>query len=412
MNATTTAVLQVAVIGALLASLPLAWIWARHRGLGLNGRLRLLTLFTLFLTFDLVLFGAFTRLTDSGLGCPDWPGCYGHASPLGAAQDIAIEQARLPSGPVTHGKAWIEMVHRYFATGVGALITVLMVSSWWQARRRGPSRRAAGEAGEGDDQGDGAASPGWATLTFVWVCAQGAFGALTVTMKLYPAIVTLHLLGGIGLLALLAWQAERHRAQPIALPRRLRAAVAAVGALVVLQVALGGWVSTNYAVLACSDVPTCQGQWWPPMDFERGFTLQRELGHNADGSLLPFEALTAIHMAHRLAAVAVLAALLSLAVALRRCADAAARRRGTWLGGLAVLQLATGLSNVVLGWPIVAALLHTGGAALIVALLVALASAARVAARQAAPTPRTIHAAASGPASTRLAEHATHGARS
>jgi cytochrome c oxidase assembly protein subunit 15 len=140
-------------------------------------------LLTLFLTFDLVLFGAFTRLTDSGLGCPDWPGCYGKASPLGASAEIAAAQSAMPSGPVTHGKAWVEMVHRYLATGVGVLILTLAMASWLQRRRGGSTAGV---------------SPWWPTVTLVWVCLQGAFGALTVTMKLFPAIVTLHLLGGLG----------------------------------------------------------------------------------------------------------------------------------------------------------------------------------------------------------------------
>ncbi|MFM2053519.1 MAG: hypothetical protein RL456_1556 [Pseudomonadota bacterium] len=354
------------LVAVALAAGPLLWLAWKHRGASTPERLRALTLLTMFLTFDLVLFGAFTRLTDSGLGCPDWPGCYGSASPLGAHAEIAQAQAALPSGPVTHGKAWVEMVHRYLATGVGALLTVLMVWSALAARRL---RRT-------DPAQAARISPGWAAVTFVWVCLQGAFGALTVTMKLYPAIVTAHLLGGIGLLALLAVQARRHAPDPMALPAGLRAAAWGVFALLVAQVALGGWVSTNYAVLACRDIPTCQGSWWPPMDFASGFALQRELGERADGSALPFEALTAIHVTHRIAAVVVLGALVALALALRRHAaragDRSAARHARGLLALSALQLLTGLSNVVLGWPLLAAVLHTGGAALMVSLIAAL----------------------------------------
>ena len=280
-----TPLLRMALLGAVLALGPLAWVWLRHRGGERGGRLRGLTWLTLFLTFDLVLFGAFTRLTDSGLGCPDWPGCYGNASPVGAQAQIHAAQTAMPTGPVTHGKAWIEMVHRYLATGVGVLITVLAIAAWVEARRR----RAA-------------LSPWWATATLAWVCVQGAFGALTVTMKLYPAIVTAHLLGGLGLLVLLAVQAEAFVPRPLALPRARHALAWAVLALCVAQVALGGWVSTNYAVLACSDFPTCQGAWWPDMDFAHGFTVRRELGIGHDGSAIPFAALTAIHMTHRIGA--------------------------------------------------------------------------------------------------------------
>ena len=250
--------LRMALMGIVLALGPLAWVWLRHRGAEPAARLRALTWLTLFLTFDLVLFGAFTRLTDSGLGCPDWPGCYGNASPLGAQAEIHAAQTAMPTGPVTHGKAWVEMVHRYLATGVGVLITVLAIVGWLQARQR----RAA-------------ISPWWATFTWVWVCLQGAFGALTVTMKLYPAIVTGHLLGGLGLLALLAAQSQAYQRRPLALSRGLLAATWILFTLSVAQAALGGWVSTNYAVLACSDFPTCQGSWWPSMDFAHGFTLRR-----------------------------------------------------------------------------------------------------------------------------------------
>jgi heme a synthase len=343
---------RMALLGIALALGPLLWIWLRHRGASPTKRLHALTLLTLFLTFDLVLFGAFTRLSDSGLGCPDWPGCYGSASPFGARDEIAAAQSALPSGPVTHGKAWVEMVHRYLATAVGVLI-VVMTAMAWSLRGKGPS-------------------PWWATFTLVWVIAQGAFGALTVTLKLYPAIVTLHLLGGIGLLALLAVQDQVFAPRPLQLPKALTTGAWITAALVVVQIALGGWVSTNYAVLACSEFPRCQGQWWPPMDFAQAFTVQRELGQTAAGAYLPFAALTAIHMTHRLAAVIVLGAMLWLAWRLAGTGDATLRRFAVGIAGLAALQLATGLSNVVLGWPIVAALLHTGGAAALAVVLATL----------------------------------------
>ncbi|MDW8337073.1 MAG: COX15/CtaA family protein [Tepidimonas sp.] len=339
------------LLGALLAAGPLLWVWLKHRGAAPQQRLRALTTLTLFLTFDLVLFGAFTRLTDSGLGCPDWPGCYGAASPLGARHEIAAAQAALPTGPVTWSKAWIEMIHRYLATAVGALILVIAGVST-VLRRRGldtPVR--------------------WAWLTLAWVCLQGAFGALTVTMKLFPAIVTLHLLGGMVLLALLRWQSVRYAAggaSSDAGPPALRWALWGLLALVGVQIALGGWVSTNYAVLACRDFPTCQGQWWPPMDFARGFELWRELGEQGSGEALPFAALTAIHYTHRLAAYGVLAALLAVGVWQARLGQ---RGRARWLWGLALWQLLSGLSNVVLEWPLVAALAHTGGAAALVVVL-------------------------------------------
>src|SRR5215208_7192338 len=181
--------LHLMLMSIVVALGPLSWLWLRNKRARPARRLQALTLLVLFLTFDLVLFGAFTRLTDSGLGCPDWPGCYGHYSPTGAHAQISKAEAAMPTGPVTQAKAWIEMIHRYLATGVGVLIATLAAASWLQ-RRRG-----------------NAVDPWWPTATLVWVCVQGAFGALTVTMKLFPAIVTLHLLGGVVLLALLCRQA-------------------------------------------------------------------------------------------------------------------------------------------------------------------------------------------------------------
>ena len=363
---------QLMLLGIVIALGPVAWVGWRHRGSARGHRLQALTVLTLFLTFDLVLFGAFTRLTDSGLGCPDWPGCYGSASPVGARADIAAAQEAMPTGPVTHGKAWVEMIHRYLATGVGVLIIVLTVATWLQWRRARADSTVSPPV----------MSPWWPTFTLVWVCLQGAFGALTVTMKLFPAIVTLHLMGGVVLLALLCVQAVRHTqavrgVQPAVLAVPLRLGGLVTGALVALQVLLGGWVSTNYAVLACTTFPTCQGSWWPVMDFAQGFQLWRPLGLLQDGSHISFAGLTAIHYAHRLVAYGVLLALAWLAWRLHRAT--ALRLQARWLAGLALLQLATGLSNVVLGWPLLAAVLHTGGAAALVVVLTWALSSSRAA---------------------------------
>ncbi|WP_353090427.1 COX15/CtaA family protein [Methylibium sp.] len=352
---------RMALLGGLIALGPLVWVWARTRSGDGRNRLRALTLLTLFLTFDLVLFGAFTRLTDSGLGCPDWPGCYGSASPLGARDEIQAAQSALPTGPVTHGKAWVEMVHRYLATAVGVLITVMTLLSWQQWRR--DTRDSAEPAAR--------ISPWWATATLLWVCVQGAFGAFTVTLKLYPAIVTAHLLGGLALLALLAAQAWRPSAERVVrVSAALRRGVFVVSLLAVLQIALGAWVSTNYAVLACSDFPTCQGHWWPAMDFEHGFSILRPLGVGKDGDWLPFAALTAIHMTHRLGALLLLTGLTWLVWRLAR--EPALRRFAAGLVGVAAWQVVTGVSNAVLDWPLLAAVAHTGGAAALVLLLTAL----------------------------------------
>jgi cytochrome c oxidase assembly protein subunit 15 len=357
-------------LGALLACIPLAWWWKVHRQATPLLRLRGLTYVILFLTFDLIIFGAFTRLTDSGLGCPDWPGCYGSASPIGAHLHIQAAQTALPDGPVTTHKAWIEMIHRYLASTVGALIIFLTGLSWyWHHRLKNLPHANLIPA------------PGWAIATLVWVCMQGAFGALTVTLKLYPAIVTLHLLGGLGLLVLLALQAQRYTwaAQthlsnnpPSQQPTfALQALLTAALVLTLIQITLGAWVSTNYAVLICTDFPTCHGSWWPEMNFTQGFTLLRPLGFDDQGSLLSVAALTAIHYTHRLMAYAVIGILLLLGWRLWLFAkiDATIKVFAWGLWSLTLWQLGTGLSNIILEWPIMAALMHTAGAALLLVTL-------------------------------------------
>ncbi|MBL0090256.1 MAG: COX15/CtaA family protein [Ideonella sp.] len=344
--------LKLAMLAGLIALLPLSWWWLRQRGASLRTRLAALTAITVFLTFDLIVFGAFTRLTDSGLGCPDWPGCYGEASPLEARADIHAAQTAMPSGPVTAAKAWIEMIHRYLAMAVGALIVVAAAVGW---RRRA----------------DLPHSPWWATVTLVWVIVQGLFGKYTVTLKLYPAIVTLHLLGALVLLGLLVLQHESFGDRPLRL-RLSHRAIGWVGALLLLQMALGAWVSTNYAVLACTGFPACNGEWWPVMDVRHGFTVLRELGRAGHGGFLPFEALVAIHMAHRLFAVVAAGGLVWLVARLWREDGPAPRRYAMALTALLVLQVATGLSNVVLDWPLVAALMHTAGAGALTGVLTSL----------------------------------------
>jgi cytochrome c oxidase assembly protein subunit 15 len=361
--------LRLALLALVVAALPLAWVWLRRGRSDPRARLAALTAVTLFLTFDLIVFGAFTRLTDSGLGCPDWPGCYGAASPIGAHQDIRAAQDAMPTGPVTFTKAWIEMIHRYLAMTVGVLILVMAASAWWPARVGGDAARRGGPTH--------ASLRLWASATLIWVIIQGLFGKYTVTLKLYPAVVTAHLLGGMLLLALLMIQHEKHRGRWVVLRPALRWTAVLTTALLWVQIALGGWVSTNYAVLACSGFPTCNGSWWPSMDFDQGFTILRALGKGSDGGFLSMEALVAIHMAHRLVAYVLFVALGTAAWLLLREGDAVLRRAGRWLALLALAQLVSGLSNVVLGWPLAAALAHSAGAAALVAVTTSLLARAR-----------------------------------
>jgi cytochrome c oxidase assembly protein subunit 15 len=356
--------IQLAITGMLVAMLPLAIILTSND----TNKYRKLLWITLFLTFDLIMFGSFTRLTDSGLGCPDWPGCYGQANPVQAHADIKAAEAIMPTGPVTIIKAWIEMIHRYIAMAVGVLIIAIMIVAWRKWLKSG--RQLITYA------------PGLPTALFLLVCLQGAFGAWTVTMKLQPLIVTTHLLLGLTLLGMLAVISSRHSTQPASHVDARRLYVPGLFALglLVIQIILGGWVSTNYAVLACTDFPLCHGMLIPPMDFEHGFTLWRDLGKTASGDLLPVEALTAIHWVHRSFAFIVIAYIAWLAHKAMKINGL--RKTGKWILIVVGLQLASGLSTIYLSWPILIAIMHNGGAALLLLLLVILIYKTRLETRQ------------------------------
>ncbi|MEX3956528.1 heme A synthase [Trinickia sp. EG282A] len=345
-------VLELGLIGLCVALLPLSYVWVKAS----DDKFRKLVWMTTFLTLDLVMFGGFTRLTDSGLGCPDWPGCYGTASPFVAHAQIAAAHAALPSGPVSMTKAWIEMIHRYFAMAIGVLIIAQTAIAWRARFKRLPLH----------------VSPWWPTALLMLIGVQGAFGAWTVTMKLQPIIVTTHLLLGLALLGTLGWLAARLTPIPVYEPQiaRYRFAAAVGLALLIVQIALGGWVSTNYAVLACTDFPTCNGQWIPPMDFAHGFHLWRALGMTADGDVITQDALVAIHWTHRTFAFAVIAYLVALALRLRGFESLRRPANGVLL--VLAIQFATGLSNIVLQWPLPIAVAHNGGAAVLLLLVVML----------------------------------------
>lgn len=358
--------IQLAIMGILAALLPLAIVWVSSD----SNKYRKLVWVTVFLTFDLIMFGAFTRLTDSGLGCPDWPGCYGHANPFQAHGHISAAEAAMPTGPVTVMKAWIEMIHRYLAMGVGVLIMATLVIAWWRWLK--------------SDRRDADFHPGLPALLFGFVCLQGAFGAWTVTLKLQPVIVTTHLLLGMLLLAMLTWLGARQEKLPLAgVSARGMAGPAgmAIG-LLFLQIALGGWVSTNYAALACIDFPLCHGEAVPKMDFGNGFSLWRELGRTVDGDFLPFPALTAIHWVHRTFAFVVVPFIAWVALRARRIDGM--EKIARWLLVVIAMQFLTGASTIFLKWPLALAVVHNGGAAVLVLLLTLLNYQARMSA-QAAP---------------------------
>jgi len=342
--------LQLALTALMVAVIPASIIFLSKE----KNKYRKLIAVTVTLTFELIMFGAFTRLTDSGLGCPDWPGCYGQANPLQSHAAIKAAEIAMPTGPVTLQKAWIEMVHRYMAMGVGILIIAQMVIAW--------SRRHQVNA-----------SPWLSTFLLFFVCLQGAFGAWTVTLKLQPIIVTIHLILGMGLLSLLSASLEQQSSSLITVniaatdARRMLWPASLALLLVFLQIALGGWVSTNYAALACHDYPMCNGKLMPAMDFEHGFSLWRQLGQTVDGNYLPFNALVAIHWVHRNFALLVVAVCLWAALRARKIAGL--EKLGSQLLLAIVVQFIIGVSTVFFSWPLLLAVLHNGMAAMLVLLL-------------------------------------------
>ena len=309
---------------------------------------RKLVWFAVIYTFIVVVVGAYVRLSDAGLGCPDWPGCYGELTPHLAQDDIAkaVEDQGGTHGPVSLGKAWKEMFHRYIAGGLGLVILAIAVTAWLRRRELRQS-------------------PLLATSLLVLVMFQAALGMWTVTLLLKPVIVTLHLLGGLATLALLAWLGLRQETfKPVpAAAMRLRPWALLTLLIVIGQIMLGGWVSTNYAALACVDFPTCHGQWLPEMDFYHGFQLVRELGMTAAGTHLSYDAITAIHWTHRVGAVVTFLCAGGFALVLLRTAGLA--RYGAVLLAVLLLQVALGIANVVAGLPLAVAAAHNAGAAIL-----------------------------------------------
>ena len=299
-----------------------------------------------------VLLGAYTRLTHAGLGCPDWPGCYGFLAVPMSEQAQSLAAQRFPEAPLEVHKGWNEMVHRYFAGALGLVILGLAVQAVRQRAQPGQPLKLP-------------------LLLLAVVIAQAAFGMWTVTLQLWPQVVTAHLLGGfatLSLLFLLSLRLSGRRPAIPPVPSRLRMLAAIGMAVVVAQVTLGGWVSSNYAAVACTDFPTCHGEWWPAMDFANAFNLaHHDIGPNYLGGLLYGEARTAIHLTHRLGALVVTLVLLTLAWQLWRHGLA---RLGALLLAALALQIGLGISNVLLNLPLAVAVAHNGGGALLLLVTV------------------------------------------
>ena len=319
-------------------------------------RLHKLATFSAVVTLCVIVLGAWVRLSHAGLGCPDWPGCYGVLTWPDAPTEIAQANEAFPERPVEIDKAWKEMVHRYLA---GILILLVAGINWVVWRGGEAIKRFRGVA----------------TFILALILFQATLGMWTVTLKLKPIIVMAHLLGGMSTLALLSWLAFRSRPAPFGqvepVPqstRSKRPLVIFALAVLVGQIALGGWTSANYAALSCPDFPQCTGQWWPETDFDEAFTLVREIGVDYEGGILDQSARATIHLTHRIGAVITLVVLLLTAVALR---GQPMLKTGAALLAVGVLvQFTLGILNIVLYLPLPNAVAHNGMAALLIVIMV------------------------------------------
>ncbi|MBM4229202.1 MAG: heme A synthase [Gammaproteobacteria bacterium] len=328
--------------------------------------LRRLALIGMLLCLVVVVLGAWVRLTDAGLGCPDWPGCYGHVTPAGAERTEGKIESYSPGWEYDSGKAWREMVHRYAAITLGFVIVLIAATAIAYHRERPVSL------------------PFALSLLSV-VLLQGALGAFTVWWLVKPLVVVLHLVGGLTTLSLLTWLwlsmrrvsrvivAAAGTTKISALDGARDAAVAAT-AIVACQIMLGGWTSSNYAAVACPDLPKCQNQWWPEgMDFNEAFVLWRGLDINYTGGVLEHPARVAIHFTHRLGAlIATLAVLLAGWLAIRNAPTTLVRRGGQWAIAALGLQLLIAVFMILQAFPLSLAAGHNAGAAILLMALLLL----------------------------------------
>ena len=328
--------------------------------------IRSLALAGLVLCFSVVVLGAYVRLTTAGLGCPDWPGCYGHITPP-SHLDIAENNQVFPNKPIDEGKAWREMIHRYAASTLGLICVALAVLAFVTRRQRLISLPLA-----------------WGLVGII--VFQGLLGMLTVTWQVTPLVVTGHLLFGLTTLSLLWWlwlslQQRNSSGDPNS--ARLVWQLTLIGLIaLIVQIALGGWTSTNYADIACPDFPRCQDAWWPNSDFRDAFILWRGLGVNYEGGVLSIPARVAIHLTHRMGAiVAALTLTLAAVTAIRRKASSTYVSAAYAVLAALILQLTIGITMVLRGFPLSLATAHTAGAALLLLSVLALLRGAGATAR-------------------------------
>lgn len=312
-----------------------------------------------------VMLGAFTRLVDAGLGCPDWPVCYGHILWPMEEHEVAAANERFPETPVEHDKTWPEQVHRIFASSLGLFCIVLAAIA---LRERYANRNMS--------------YPLFLPcFLLALVILQGLFGMWTVTLNLWPQVVTAHLLGGFATLALLCllalnlsgfrWRVDDSAALA-ALRQQVKPLAAFALVVVIAQIALGGWTTSNYAALACPDLPLCQKSWWPAMDFAQGFNIFQSIGPNYLGGLMDSASRTAIHMMHRVGAIITALVVIVLVIRLRRAAFETARRYANLLAAILFVQLLLGISNVIFALPLAVAVLHNAVGALLLITTAAL----------------------------------------
>jgi cytochrome c oxidase assembly protein subunit 15 len=300
--------------------------------------------------FCVIVLGAFVRLSDAGLGCPDWPGCYGQLSWPVEAQAVAEANQAFPERPVESEKAWKEMVHRYLAGALVILVLALNFLSWKSENRQAGFRLLCG-------------------ILLVLILFQAALGMWTVTLKLWPIVVMSHLMGGLATFSMLLWLAYKSGSSAPGHALTRNRPLIITGLLVlVIQLALGGWTSANYSALACPDFPTCQGEMWPDSDFREGFVLWREIGVDYEGGVLDLPSRVAIHMAHRSGALLVFIILGWLAIRLLRIPQT--QTGGYVLGALLVAQVTLGILNILLYLPLPNAVAHSGVGALLLAMMI------------------------------------------